>query len=217
MTAMAAPDQSITTSASYERFAGVCAILTGVVGLVYSVAFVVLKIQTLYSVCLLLGGLLGSAALIAVYGRLRQTDASFALWALLLGIAGALGSAVHAAHDLAVALHPPTIQLEIDAARVVGAANLPNAADPRGFLTFGVAGLGLLVIAWLMLKGSHFPRGLGYLGYVLAALLIVLYLARLIVLDATSPLILAPAALAGFLANPIFYVWLGLTFWRAQR
>jgi hypothetical protein len=57
---------------------------------------------------------------------------------------------------------------------------------------------------------------LGYLGYVSAILLLALYLGRLIVLDPTSPLILVPALLNGFLANPIFYVWLGLALLRGR-
>ena len=40
--------------------------------------------------------------------------------------------------------------------------------------------------------------------------------ARLIVLDPTSPVILASALLNGFLANPIFYLWLGLTLMRGR-
>ena len=94
-------DKAAAASASYERFAGICAILTGVVGFVYSVAFVILRSMPLQSVCLLLSGLVGTAALVAVYGRLRETDASFALWALLLGLVGAIGSAIHGGYDLA--------------------------------------------------------------------------------------------------------------------
>jgi hypothetical protein len=67
------------------------------------------------------------------------------------------------------------------------------------------------------LRGGRLPRGLGYLGYVTAALLIVIYLARLIVLSPTSPLVLVPALLAGFIASPAFYVWLGITLWRDAR
>ncbi len=38
---------------------------------------------------------------------------------------------------------------------------LPSQIDPRGMLTFGVAGVGLWVIAWLILRRGQFPRGLG--------------------------------------------------------
>ena len=152
----------------------------------------------------MLGGLLGTVALVAVYVRLRETDASFALLALVLGITGAMGSAIHGGFDLSNAVHPPaTINLD-----------LPSQIDPRGMLTFGLAGLGLWVVAWLVVRGSRLPTGLGYFGYVTGALLIVVYLARLLILDPTSPLVLVPALLAGFVASPIWYVWLGLSLWR---
>jgi hypothetical protein len=198
---------STAVSSTYERFGGLCAILVGVSGLLYSVAFVILRSTSLSALFLLLTGLLGTAALVAIYARLRDTDVSFALWALFLGTVSALGSALHGGYDLANALNPPaTTNLD-----------LPSQIDPRGMLTFGVAGLALWVMAWLILRGVQFPRGLGYLGYVTAALLIIIYLARLIVLDATSPLVLVPALLAGFVASPVWYVWLGLNLWRGAR
>jgi hypothetical protein len=173
----------------------------------YAVAFVILRSPSLSAVFLLGTGLLASAAIVGVYGRLRETDESFALWGLFLGVAGALGSAIHAGYDLANVLNPPaTANLD-----------LPSQIDPRGLLTFGVAGLGLWVVSWLILHGGQLPRGLGYLGYLTAALLIVIYLARLIVLDASSPLVLVPALLAGFLVSPAWYVWLGVTLWRTTR
>src|SRR5919202_1418679 len=94
-------------STSFEKFAGVCAILTGATGFLYAVAFVVLQDALLSGLFLMLGGLLSTAALAAVYDRLRKTDAAFALWALLLGISGALGSAVHGGHHLAKSIKPP--------------------------------------------------------------------------------------------------------------
>jgi hypothetical protein len=193
-------------SASFERFAGVCAILAGAFGFLYAVAFVVLQNALLSGLFLMLTGLLTTTALVAVYERLRETDPSFALLALLLGVAGSLGSAVHGGYDLANVINPPSTM-----------PDLPNQVDPRGLLTFGVAGIALFVASWLIVRGRRFPRGLGYLGYVSAVLLLALYLGRLIVLDPTNPLILVPALLSGFLANPIFYVWLGLALLRGRR
>jgi hypothetical protein len=193
-------------STSFERFAGVCAILSGATGFLYAVAFVVLQNVLLSGLFLMFGGLLSTAALAAVYDRLRETDATFALWALLLGVAGALGSAVHGGYDLANSIHPPPSL----------PADLPNPVDPRGLLTFGIAGLALFVVAWLIVRGGQFPKGLGYLAYLSAVLLVALYLGRLIVLEPTSPVVLIPALLNGFVANPVLYIWLGLVLLRQR-
>jgi len=200
------------TSTSFEKFGGLCAVATGVSGFLYSVAFIIISRSApnlgglLSALFLMLGGLLATAALVAVYNRLRETEAAFALWALLLGLVGAIGSVIHGGYDLANAINPP-------ASPNLG---LPNPIDPRGLLTFGVAGVALFVVAWLIGRGGQFPRGFGYLGYVSAVLLIVLYLGRLIVLEATSPVIVVPALLEGFLVNPIWYIWLGVALWRGQ-
>lgn len=112
-----------------------------------------------------------------------------------------------AASTWPAALHPYT----------VAEANAPSAIDPRGLLTFGASGIGLWVFSWLILRSTSLPRGLGYLGYLVAALQIVLYLGRLIVLEATNPVIVVPALLAGFIVTPIWYVWLGVSLLRGAR
>lgn len=184
----------------YERFAGILAILAGAAGLLYSVSFVLLGNALLSALFLLLGGLFASAALVALYQRLSPAEPGFGLWALLLGLVAAAGSFLHGSYDLANVLHPPaTANLD-----------LPSQVDPRGALTFGLAGVSLLIFAWLILKTRQLAPGLGYLGLVSAILLILIYLGRLVVLQATSPLILVPAAIEGFLVNPIWYVWLGV-------
>ena len=191
---------------SFDRFAGLLAILTGIAGLLYSIAFIVLQSNLLSGLFLMLGGLFSTAAWVAAYHRLRETDASFALWALLLAIVGALGSAIHGGYDLANAIStPPSLP-----------ADLPNQIDPRGLLTFGVTGVALFVVAWLIGSGGAFPKGLSYLGYLLAVLVVILYLGRLIILSPTNPVILVPALLAGFLVNPAWYIWLGLVLWRGR-
>jgi hypothetical protein len=186
---------------------GACAIIAGVATFLYSLAFVVLKEATLYSLLQMVGSLVGTVALVALYQRLRETDPGLALWLVLAGVVAGMGSAIHGAYDLSNALNPPR-------ADVLADANLPNLVDPRGFLTFALAGLALLAASWLMSRTAGFPAPLAYLGYVLGLLMILTWLARLIVLDATSPLVLLPAALTGFLANPAWYIWLGLALLR---
>ena len=52
-------------------------------------------------------------------------------------------------------------------------------------------------------------RGVGYLAYLSAFLLAVLYLGRLIILDPSNPVILIPALLNGFVISPVLYLLLG--------
>jgi hypothetical protein len=200
---------SQTQANTFERFAGLCAILAGIVGFLYAVSFVILHNVLLSSLFLLLGGLLFTVVVTAVYQRLMATDAAYALWAFLLSGVGALGTLIHGGYDLANALHPETLAAAL--------ANAPSSIDPRGLLTFGLTGLGLLVISWLIGRGTTFPKRLTYLGYLAAALLIILYIARLIILTPSSQLIAIPALLSGFIVNPIWYVWLGLALWRGQN
>lgn len=194
---------------AFERVAGLCAMLAGLVGFAYSVAFIIIARRQpelgglLSALFLLVSGLLAVPALLGLYQRLRAAEAGFALFGLVLGLAGALGAAVHGGYDLANAVNAPV-------ENAAAAANLPSQVDPRGLLTFGVAGAAVLVFAWLMGQGKGFAPGLILVGYVLAALLLIIYLARLIVLQPTNPIVLVPALLAGFILNPLWYIWLGL-------
>ena len=144
-------------------------------------------------------GLLSTVVLVAVYDRLRETNATSAILALVLGLVGALGSAVHGGYDLAIALSLPAL----------APGDLPSQIDPRGLLTFGVSGIALFIVACLICRGRQFPIGLAYLGGVSAVLLVLLYLGRLTVQDPTNPVVLVPAVLNGFLVGPAWYLWMG--------
>jgi hypothetical protein len=192
---------------SFERFAGWGAVLAGLSGFLYAIAFIVLRNDLLSAAFLMVGGLFTTSALTGLYQRLRGTERGFALLGFLLSLSAALGSAIHGGYDLANAIHPPSS----------GPVDLPNSIDPRGLLTFGIAGLGLFLLSWLLTQDMKFPKGLAYLGYLSAILMIVLYLGRLIILQATSPAIVIPALLEGFIVNPLWYVWLGLTLIRRQN
>ncbi len=189
-------------ASSFSRFAVVSGILAGVCGLLYSVAFVLLRNGLLSALFLMLGGLFSLVLLVALFERLSAVDARYAILGLILGSVAALGSAIHGAYDLANVLHPPAENLP-------ALANLPNPMDPRGFLTFCVAGLAVLIAANLIGHDRSLPSYLKPLSYVLGVLLIIVYLGRLIVLDASSLLILLPAALTGFIVNPLWYILLG--------
>lgn len=203
---------SVKQGISFEKLAGICAILAGVVHFLYALAFVVISRSApetgvfLSALFLLLGGLLSLTAMNGAYQRLKYSEAAFAMYALLLTSLGTLGAAIHGGYDLANILNPAA----------QANADLPSQIDPRGLLTFGVMGLGLLVIAWLMSKNEQFPKNLSYVGYALAVLFIIIYLARLIVLDPGNPILLWPVLLAGFVVQPAWYIWLGLSLQREK-
>jgi hypothetical protein len=200
----------VILSKPFERFGAACALAVGVGTILYSAAFVialrtaVAPAVTVAALLLLLGGLVTTPVSVTLYLRLRSADEGYALWALLLSLAGALGSVVHGGFDLARLVGPPTLPTEI-----------PNPVDPRGLLTFGIAGIGLFVFAALIRRGGGLPRGLGALGMVAGGLLVVIYLGRLLLFDPTNPVLLVSAALGGFVVIPAFFLWLAIALRRA--
>ena len=194
---------------SFNRYAGLAAILAAITGLFYSVSFVVLQDVLLSSLFLMLGGLLSLVALVALFERLGEVDSQVAMLGLMIGAVAALGATIHGGYDLANAINPPGALPE-------GVANLPNQIDPRGLLTFGIAGLAVLIAGLLMRNSPRFSRGFTALTFVLGVLLIVVYLGRLIVLTPSSPLVLIPAAVTGFIVNPLWYLFLGLSLRRDE-
>jgi hypothetical protein len=212
ITAMSSTAKEGQETLAFEKFAGLSGILAGIFHFLYAIAFVVISRSNpelgglLSALFLLLAGLLSMTALTGAYQRLRQTDSAFALYAVLLTSVATLGMAVHGGYDLANLINPPATTN----------ADLPSQIDPRGLLTFGVLGIALLVIAWLMGRGQEFPKALSNWGYVLAILLIIIYLARLIILDPANPVLLWPVLVSGFVANPGWYLWLGVALWQRK-
>lgn len=200
----------------FEQFAGAYAVLAGISGFAYAVVFIVVSRSNpetgalLSALFLTLAGLFATAAVVGLYRKLKDANEGIALWAFALGLIGATGMAIHGGYDLANAVNPPGINTP-------SLSDLPNQVDPRGLLSFGVAGISLFTFSWLMHRHTFFPNGLSYVGYVSAALLIILYLGRLIVLDPAHPVIAYSAIANGFFLNPAWYIWLGLTMLRHER
>ena len=191
---------------SFDRFAGWASILAGVSGIGYAVAFVVLKNGSLSAQFLTLAPLFAVAGLVAVFERVRAIDAGYATLALALGAFGSLAASTHGVYDLSNVLHAPATALPTD---------VPSALDPRGYGTFALTGLAVLILARLASRSTELPAWVGPLGLALGIFLVLTFLARLIVLDATSVLVLLPALVSGLL-SPIFFLLLGawLLGWR---
>lgn len=198
-----------STHDSFYRWAGAAAIAASIGGVIYSAAFlggVVLELNPelgirVASAALMVGGLLSTVVLVAIYERVG--GGTMALIGLAFGLLGALGAIVHGGYDLANALNPPT-------GDPITEAGLPSPVDPRGLLTFGMAGLGVLILALRARQTGTLSMPVATFGIALGVLLILTYLARLIILTPTSPLVAVPAALAGVLVGPFFYFALGL-------
>lgn len=198
-------------SSGVERFAGLCAMLAGLSGFLYSISFVFLKNGLLLALFLMLGGLFATVALTALYSRVQTVEATLARLAWILGIIGALGAMIHGGYDLANAINPPAPNFAL------AIASLPSSIDPRGLLTFGVAGIGFLCFAWLIGRSASFSSSMSYLTYLLGILLVVLFISRLIILDTRNPLIVIVGSLSGFIANPLWYLWLGTTLLQGNK
>jgi hypothetical protein len=183
----------------FDRFAGWTAVLAGIAGIGYAVAFVVLKQAGLSALFLIIAPLLTIGGLVAVFERVRTNDGGgYALVALGLGVFGSLGASSHGAYDLANVLHPPA-----------SLPDLPSAVDPRGYGTFALTGLSLVLFAVLARRTAGIPGWVGPLGLLLGVVLVITWLSRLIVLDASSALVLGPALVSGLL-SPIFFLLLGV-------
>jgi hypothetical protein len=202
---------------SFERFAGWCAFGAAAVGLAYSIAFVGWDSATAEGLFLLLGALLALAVFVALHERLRTVDPGFALLALLLGVGASLGAAAHGGAGLANGINPPTVgELAADVLAAEDVVVRPNEADPRGLATFGLTALAVLLFAWLAHRSSGLPSWVVWTGVALGVLLILVYLGRLIVLDADDFRVRAPAGLAGFIASPLWYIGVGLALGRGR-
>ena len=191
--------------ATFERFAGACAIAVGLGGIGFSLFFVIFLANdaswaaAITELLLLVGGVLSIPVFVALYDHLRAVETRFALTGLLLGVAAAFGSAAHGGLDLSTRVEEPDI-----------ATDIANPTDPRGLATFALTGLALLVFSVLILRGDRLPRRLGQLGLLSGVLLLWVYLGRLLIVDPENAAVLIPAVVVGFVANPAWFVWLGL-------
>jgi hypothetical protein len=195
----------------FERFAGACAILVGFGALVYAILFITIvegNEETKPWFAILLGGAIVTIpVMVALYQRLRAWDGSFALTALVLGLLGATGGILHGGYELG-AIETPAKQGYYPGVESVS----------KGALRYLVAGLALLLIAWIVSKSGLLPRGLGYVAGFGGILLVVIYFGRLY--DFITPgdyASLIPPILYGFVVHPVFYGWLGLLLWRGRR
>jgi hypothetical protein len=117
-----------------------------------------------------------------------------ARWALVIGGVAAVMTSLHGAYDLAALAKP--------ASATAGDISL---VDPRGFATFALSGVAVIVIAALARSDGRFPQWLPTVGLVLGVALFATWLGRLVVLDPTSGWLRISTTIAAVL-NPVAYV-----------
>jgi hypothetical protein len=154
------------------------------------------------SLVLLAGSLLGLVVVTGVAGAIaRRAEPELAAVAAFIGAAGALGGATHAAFDLANLANPPA-----------AANDAASHIDPRGFATFALTGLAMLVAAGLGRRAGVLAPRLAAVGAVCGVTLLVIFIGRLTLLDPNSGLIAPFALAAGLVLNPLWLLGVGRTF-----
>jgi hypothetical protein len=197
-------------SARFERLAGYCSLFVGLGALVYAIIFITIvegntETEPWFAI-LMLGAITTVPVLVGLYCRFAEFDQGLALTFLALGLFGALGGIVHGGYELALLTTPPDVEL--------GAYPGPESVA-KGVLRYLVAGLALLLVAWLAWSSGLLPRGIAYLAGIGGILLVFIYIGRLY--DFITPgdyVSLLPPLVYGLVVHPVLYAWIGLTFLR---
>jgi hypothetical protein len=196
---------------SFMRFAGLASFLVALGALAYAIVFIAIvegagkATLEFWFFLLMLGGIATIPVLVALYLRLREVDAGLALTGLLFGLGAAFGGILHGGYNLGGSVTPPAPGYGPGQEEVA-----------HGVLRYAIAGLALLLFAWLIQQHPSLPRGLAYLGYLGGAVLVFIYIGRLYdFIEPGNYVSLIPPIAYGFVIHPLFYAWLGLTFWRA--
>jgi len=138
------------------------------------------------------GALSSTIAVVGLAGRVR--GALDRRYLALLGVGWALLSAAHGAYAGIAELAgrtPPDL----------------SPTDPRGFATFGLAGLWAITVGVIVSGGaSDLPRRLGWFAIVDGVDLILLFVATI---AGSAPLITVTGGLASVILGPAFWIWTG--------
>jgi hypothetical protein len=198
---------------SFTRFAGLASFGVALGALAYAIVFIAIVegagegTLEFWFFLLMVGGIATIPVLVALYLRLREVDVGFALTAFVLGLAAALGGILHGAYNLGGNVTAPEPGFGPGQEEVA-----------HGILRYGVAGLALLLLAWLIHRDGRLPRGLAYLGYLGGAVLVFIYIGRLYdFIEPGNYVSLIPPIAYGFAIHPLFYAWLGLILWRSAE
>jgi len=182
----------------FARRAALCAYLVAALSLAYAVVYLGVasrnpddrSANALAYALIAAGALAASVAAVAMSTRAGGSNAS---WLAPFGVGYALLSAAHGVYSA------------IRASAGVAAGD-PSPTDPRGFATFGLAGVWMLGLG-LSARGTRaVPSGLATLAVVGGVDLIMLFFATV---AGSTPAILLTGGLASVILGPTFWIWSG--------
>lgn len=195
---------------SFNRFASVAAMLTGVLSILYAVFFLVISKtpedsgRLISWLILGAGGLLTTAAYVGLYQRLRGHNEGLALWGLLLGLGQGAFSFTNAVSQALLIYNVQSGTLSADAFNAV--RQLPQAGDPGGVWAFVVFALASFIFGRLILNSNMLPRTLGYVAWLNAVMLVLLFIGNV---TGTALLIYVPGGLTSLVLTPVWWIWVG--------
>lgn len=221
---------------SFQKFAGVAAVVVGLTSLLYGLVFLFLLPaaqkgappasltsfaetpgpRQLLSLLFALGGLAATPAIVGIYRRVREGHEGWAFWSCVLGLAYGILTTLHGIYLIFLsptlsalyARNDPAIQA---AATVV--AYIPSPLDPSSFSKFFLSGIWLLVTGALMLRSGNFARWLGYLALAAGVGVILLFVGTA---TGTLFLVLATGVPGSAVIGPLFWLAVGYTLWKEE-
>jgi Domain of unknown function (DUF4386) len=220
---------------TFQRFASAAAFIVALSSLVYGLVYLFLVPADLKglppkslvafdanptgrqiaSLMLALGGLAASAAIVAVYQRVREINEGWALWSFILGITYSILTTLYGVYI--TFLLPSLSHLYVTNASnsalqqaAVAIGTVPSPLDPSGFTKFFLSGLWLLITGVLMIRSRYFALALGYLALIAGIGVLLLFIG---IATNTTSLIYGTGVSGAAVVGPIFWLWVGYTLW----
>jgi hypothetical protein len=183
---------------AFARRAAVCAYLVAALSIAYAVVYLGVasrnpddRSANALAYALIAAGAL--AASVATVAMSERAGGAYARWLAPFGVGYALLSAAHGVY-----------------AAILAGSGFPagdlSATDPRGFATFGLAGVWMLALGLSARGGAILPRNLVRLAIGGGVDLILLFVATV---AGSTPLILLTGGLASVVLGPAFWTWSG--------
>jgi hypothetical protein len=184
----------------FRRIGGWCSLAIAALSILYAVVYLgfVRPDPTNSTASAVANGLIGLSGVLATFAVVAvgdQVGGATGRWLRFVGVGWALLSAAHGTFaSIADVQH-------------VAAGDL-SATDPRGFATFGLAGLWSIVLGLAIRPGASFPRMVGTIALVNGIDLLVLFFATA---TGAETLVLVTGGVASAILGPIQWAWIGRT------